>query len=52
MESVRVLIADFYALLTVRDDVAYVAPLGSEPFDVAPVGTWCVADVRCTPAWA
>ena len=53
MESVRVLISEHvYALLTVVDDVAYIAPMGSEPFDVAPVGVWHVAEVKLTPAWA
>lgn len=53
MESVRVLIDDdVYALLTVVDDVAYIAPMGSEPFGVAPVGVWRVAEVKLTPAWA
>jgi hypothetical protein len=53
MESVRVLIDDdVYALLTVVDDVAYIAPMGSEPIDVAPVGVWRVAKISRTPAWA
>jgi hypothetical protein len=57
MESVRVLtsdpeMGDYYVLMTVVDDVAYVAPIGSEPFDVAPAGVWFVAEVTRTPAWA
>ena len=53
MESVRVLLADgVFALLTVVDDVAYLAPMGSEPLGVAHVGVWHVADVKLTPAWA
>jgi hypothetical protein len=54
MESVRVLLSDsefgdVYALLTVVDDVPYIAPMGSEPFGVAHVGVWNRADVSVVP---